>query len=60
MTEITTGEGVTSLSEQESRLLEPHLTNTFSISLCPHCGCMTYIMLDDDGFPFCGKCKEPK
>lgn len=36
------------------------LTNTKQISICPHCGVMTFILMDDDGNRFCGKCKQPK
>lgn len=36
------------------------LTNTRQISLCPHCGLMTFILMDDDGQRYCGKCKEIK
>lgn len=36
------------------------LTNTRQISLCPHCGCMTFILMDDDGQRYCGKCKKIK
>lgn len=37
-----------------------HLTNTLQISICPHCGLMTFILMDDDGNRYCGKCKEKK
>lgn len=37
-----------------------HLTNTQIITRCPHCNCITYTMMDDDGNRFCGKCKERK
>jgi hypothetical protein len=37
-----------------------HLTNTQELSLCNSCGCATWILMDDDGNRFCGKCKEPK
>lgn len=36
------------------------LTNTKQISICPHCGVMTFILMDDDGNRYCGKCKEKK
>ncbi len=36
------------------------LTNTKQISPCPHCNCITFILMDDDGNRFCGKCKEKK
>lgn len=39
---------------------EPHLTNTQQLSICPHCNCATFILMDDDGNRFCGKCKQPK
>lgn len=31
-----------------------------TLSLCPHCGVMTYTMMDDDGNRYCGKCKDSK
>lgn len=36
------------------------LTNTREISLCHSCDCMTFILMDDDGNRFCGKCKAEK
>lgn len=36
------------------------LVNTKELSLCHHCNCMTWVMMDDDGNRFCGKCKERK
>ena len=36
------------------------LTNTKQISICPHCGVMTFVLMDDDGNRFCGKCKKRK
>lgn len=37
-----------------------HLTNTKQLSICQHCGVMTFVLMDDDGNRFCGKCKQPK
>lgn len=34
--------------------------NTKQISICPHCNCMTFTLMDKDGNRFCGKCKEDK
>lgn len=31
-----------------------------ALSLCPHCGVMTYTMMDEDGNRYCGKCNEYK
>ena len=36
------------------------LTNTRQISPCPHCNCVTFTLMDDDGNRYCGKCKEEK
>lgn len=36
------------------------MTNTRQLTICPHCNCMTFTLMDDDGNRFCGKCKEPK
>ena len=36
------------------------LTNTWMLSLCNKCYCMTYTLMDEDGNRFCGKCKEKK
>lgn len=36
------------------------LTNTLQMSLCPHCCCMTWTLMDDDGQRYCGKCKYKK
>lgn len=36
------------------------LTNTKQLSLCPYCNCMTFVLMDDDGQRYCGKCKEKK
>lgn len=42
-------------------LLPPvHLTNTYQINICPHCGVMTFDLMDDDGNRFCGKCRRSK
>lgn len=37
-----------------------HLVNTFQLSICPFCGCMTFTLMDEDGYRFCGKCRMPK
>ena len=34
--------------------------NTQELSICSNCNCMTYIMMDDDGNRFCGKCGGKK
>jgi len=40
--------------------METKLTNTKKISLCENCNCMTYILMDEDGKRYCGKCKKEK
>ena len=37
-----------------------HLTNTKQLSICQHCGVMTFVLMDEDGNRYCGKCKQPK
>ena len=35
-------------------------TNTQQISICPYCCTMTFILMDEDGNRYCGKCKKEK
>lgn len=37
-----------------------HLTNTKQVDRCDVCNCMTYTLMDEDGYRYCGKCKYPK
>lgn len=36
------------------------MKNTQVLSVCNNCNCMTYIMMDNDGNRFCGKCGGKK
>lgn len=47
-------------SNSEAEVLPANFSRTHHLAFCPHCNCMTWVIMDEDGNRYCGKCKERK